>query len=275
MINRKFAVGLIALGISASASAEYQWEGRVGAGFGEGDFPNGRGFDQYIISLDGTYHFAPVDDTKGARAEAAFLDRASSVSLIDSYSNIEPNRGRDQDTWTYGVSGRYVEQNLGLIGTASWRRSDVDPGSNSDAWSIGGGMYVLETTSVLLTYSEIDPSGRGLDDADFYNLGFEHYQPFGDAGLKVEFGYGFEDWDDFGDFDNYSLRGTYYPDPNFGFGISYEHAESGNDELDSYGPFVEYFVSPGVSVALNYRYAEADNSQAESDLIAGTVRVRF
>ncbi len=275
MLNKKWVAALCALGVSASAGADYQWEARIGTGFGEGDFPNGRGFDQYLLSLDGTFYLGPVDDKKGALAEAAFLDRASGISLSDSFSNIEPNRGGDRDTVTYGAAGRYVEPNLGLIGTASIGRSEVDPGSNSDSWSIGGGMYVLENTSALLTYSEVDPSGRGLDDVDFYNLQFEHYQPLGAAGVKIEVGYGFEDWDDFGDLDNYTLRGTYYVDPNIGFGASYQRSETGNDEVDNYGPFVEMFFSPGVSLSLNYRHSESDNTRAESDLFAAAVRLRF
>lgn len=275
MFSRKLAAGLIALGMSATVSAEYQWEGRIGTGFGKGDFSNGRGFDQYIFSLDGTYFFAPVNDEKGALAEAAFLDRAASISLSDTFSNLDPNRGNDQDTITYGVSGRYVEPNTGLIGTASFGRSEVDPGSNSDSWSIGAGMYVLENTTAVLTYSEVDPSGRGLDDADFYTLQFEHYHPMGDAGLKLALGYGFEEFDDFADFDNYNLRATYYVDPNIGFGASYQHTEAGNDELENYGPFVELFFSRSVSLTLNYRHSESDNTKAESNVFAGAVRVRF
>lgn len=275
MLHRKLIAGLIALGVSATASAEYQWEGRIGTGFGEGDFPNGRGFDQYIVSVDGTYFFAPVNDKKGALAEAAFLDRASGVSLSDSFSNIDPDGGDDQDTITYGVGGRYVDPNLGLIGTASFSRSEVDPGSNSDTLSIGAGMYVLENTTALLTYTELDPSGRGLDDVDFYSLQIEHYQPMGDAGLKIEAGYGFEEFDDFGGLDNYSLRGTYYVDPNLGFGVAYQRTEAGADDVDNYGPFVEFFFSTGISLALNYRHSESDNTRAESDVFAGALRLRF
>ena len=81
MFKKTALVAGIALAMSAAAQAEYQWE--LGAGYSTGEFDIGdQNPDNDVLSGYGTYFIDAVDDTKGPLAEAAFLDRTSSISMF-------------------------------------------------------------------------------------------------------------------------------------------------------------------------------------------------
>ena len=94
MFKKTALVAGIALAMSATAQAEYQWE--LGAAYATGEFDIGdQNPDNDVISGYGSYFINAVDDTKGPLAEAAFLDRASSISILARNANIDGDAIKD------------------------------------------------------------------------------------------------------------------------------------------------------------------------------------
>ena len=114
MFKKTALVAGIALAMSATAQAEYQWE--LGVAYATGEFDIGDANpDNEVISGHGSYFINAVDDTKGPLAEAAFLDRASSISILARNANIDGDAIKDLGQKRYGMATHSVFSDAGWI----------------------------------------------------------------------------------------------------------------------------------------------------------------
>lgn len=100
---------------SFALSETYRTE--INASYGEHEsdlYPS----DNYSISLVGAQYFSPVDTTRGPLAEAAFLQKASSFSLLLANSDYE-SYSQNSDSYFRGASVTYfIPNSLFFIGAA-------------------------------------------------------------------------------------------------------------------------------------------------------------
>lgn len=99
------------------------------------------------LSLGGTWFFDGLSDDKGPRAQAAFVDRASSLSAR--YADISG----DADASDISLLGRYVWKNSGWFVGGSYADNEQGGSTDVDVSQITAtvGKYIGETTSIDLS----------------------------------------------------------------------------------------------------------------------------
>lgn len=270
MFKKTALIAGIGLALSATAQADYQWE--LDAAYSTGDIEIGPvDADQDVLNLNGAYFLEAVDISKGPLGEAAFLDRASFVGFDYSNGEIDTDAG-DLDVSAYGANGRYVMKDSGWLVDLGYRQDELE-NEEVDTFSIGGGKYILENTTVVLSYANADADSSG--EADIYGVDVEHLWNLEQGAVKVEAGYAYSDFENLDEANIYAVAGTYYLTNSLSFGASYSLSDSDDAEIDSYSVFGEWFIKEQAVLSLAYESSEDDNSSLESDAIIASARVRF
>ncbi len=303
MFKKTAIVAGIALAVSAAAQADYQWE--LGAAYGTGEFDIGaQNPDNDQISGYGTYFIDAVDDTKGPLAEAAFLDRASSISLFAVNANIDGDGIRDLGRKNYGLEIRAVSSDAGWITDFGYSREENDTLRTSlsagqlptipvvgrgldtidiDRFKVGFGKYLTDRTTLVASYiySDIDEAG----DFSSYRLDLEHLFQFSFGDIMTEASYGIVDvsvddsiLDDKDDIDIFLVGATYYfgSNKNWGVGVNYGEEDFGGDSWKRWEANASWFINDQWEVALDYSDGEFDDlDNVESKLATLSARFRF
>jgi Putative general bacterial porin len=170
-LRTAYAAALFALASSANGE-EFSWQ--LSGGYGETELSQFA--DTERTTLEATYYFDPVDDSRGPYALAPFLNRSSRVTggvmketttitapvaYIGLLSPTGPTAvDVTEDTTGYSVGGRYVWAASGWYVGAAYRDLDTDQepssplslqGTTSDGYELFGGRYFGESTSLDLT----------------------------------------------------------------------------------------------------------------------------
>jgi hypothetical protein len=302
MFKKTALVAGIALSVSVAAQADYQWE--LGAGYSTGEFDIGdENPDNDAISGYGSYFINAVDDTKGPLAEAAFLDRASSISIFAENGNIDGDAIDDLGRKNYGMATHSVFSDAGWILDAGYTRVENDtlrtslsggqlpafPGQRPldtidiDQFKLGFGKYLTDRTTLVLSYeySDIDEAG----DYSAYRIDLEHLFQFSFGDIKAEASYGLVDvsvddtlLEDADDIDIYVAGATYYfgSNKNWGVGVNYGQEDFGGDSWKRVEANVSWFITDQWEVALDYSDGEFDDlDDVESKLATLSARFRF
>ncbi|MEM9254298.1 MAG: putative porin [Pseudomonadota bacterium] len=246
---------------TTAAHADYRFE--VGAGYGTGEIETGIGdADQENFNLFGTAYLDKVDDDKGPLGEAAFLDMASFFTLAYNNTDVDDNLiGGESDQYFGG--GRFVTGGGHWIIQAAVSHLDPDNGSEADSYSVGGGKYLTDNTTLVVSYTRTDVDRGG--DSDGVTAIIEHLFPLaGDSAIKVEGSYGYIDPDGGDDVDSYGLEGIWYLNRNIGIGASYTLIDA-NNERDDIGVFGQWFITDEIAITAGYAYSDFDDSDLESD----------
>ena len=254
----------LALALTGAAQAEeYSWE--VGAGLS--------GSDVEGIDLGASYFFQPVDDSKGPYREAAFIDRASSVTVVASDSELD----NTVDSEDYGIGVRYITAGGGWIIDGRYLRSELSTGPldvELDAYGLTVGKYIAENTTLEIGYAYSEADGGA--EVDSYSAEIQHLMNWGDSGLKLGGGYIYSETDDGGnDLDTYFVDATWYPCKNLGINAGFALADSENGDVDVYSVGAEYFITQHAAVSLAYASEEVDDTNLESDVWRMGVNFRF
>lgn len=273
MFKKALMTGAIGVALSVTAQADYQFEVAGAYATGELTARNGADADQDLFTLGGTYYLQPVDTSKGPRSEDAFIDRASQVSLVYTFGEVDFDGGGDSDISNLAVSGRYIMKDSGWLVDLGYQFDDGDDSADSDAYVIKAGKYIADTTTLVAgwAYSEDDDKRE----SDEYTLELDHLHDLGEAALKLEAGIGLVDSNFADDINLYTVGATYYFNNNLGIGGSYSLADSDDVEVDQYSVFGEMWVNEQISVTLGYTAVDEDASSAESDAIILAVTGRF
>jgi hypothetical protein len=153
---------------AAAAQADYQAQIDFSYGWTELDYeadsvPDAE-FDNDDVFLRGTYFLSPVSTANGPLDEAAFLSKASGVSL--GYSKIESDvkPGDDYDSESFFISGHFVLPGTNLILEGAYGQGE-SANTDVDTWGLGFGAYINDRIMLMLTYTKQDYD-FGSDDTD-------------------------------------------------------------------------------------------------------------
>lgn len=270
MFKQPLAVLTVGLAVVTPAVADYSFE--VGGAYGQGEIDLGfDSFDTDTYGLYGSYFLEPVDTSKGPVAEAAFLDRASSITLAGSRTELETNFG-DVDLDSYGVDGRWVFKGSGWLLELGYRYDDFAD-EDVDTFTAGVGKYIAENTTLILDYGNVDSDlGAG---SDTWGLEVEHLIGLSKGGIKVEASYSYVDNDNLDNADIWAVAGTYYFNKYFGIGASYELEDSDDIEDDRWQFYADWFITKKVALSLVYNDTSDDVSKADTDAVTFAIRTKF
>ena len=280
MFKKTVIVASLGLALSSAAQAEYQFELSSNAHTGDIEVGNVDA-DRESFGLTGTYYLGSVDTSKGPLAEAAFLDRASSITLDFSIGEIDGNDG-DFDVDSYTAESRLVSKETGWLVDLGYRRTEI-ANEEIDTFAIGAGKYVLENTAVVLSYANSDVVvldfanfvAESAGDSDTYGLAVEHLWQLETGAIKLDLSAELVDLDNADDINVWGLGGTYYLNPSLGFGADYSLSDSDETELENWSLFAKWFVTDKVELSLAYSELEDDVTDLESDAIMFNANIRF
>lgn len=247
--------------------------------------------------LAGTWFFDGLSDARGPRSRAAFVDRASSLTLVigDSSSDTDsvfripggtPPEIRDSfesDGTSFAVGGRYVSEPSGWFFTGEIARIDLDTFGSSaevDLLAAGVGKYLGETTTLELSVarSEIDISGGGDDSDSGLILEFDHIG--GDAaGLQYGVGASVSNQSIEGSSGSFTVRGSLYPNRDLSLNVSVS-GQLGSDPIDAtvFSVTGGWFFTEAFEVSAGYTFTEFDeeeNIDLDDDGFRLRARYRF
>lgn len=231
-------------------------------------------FDGWRIG--GTYYLDAVNNERGPLAEAAFVDRASNLSL--SLSRIDADDfGSDFDAHT--VSGLFVSKDTGWLFGLSYENGDQDsPNLDLDTLSFTAGRYVAPNTTFVVNYSHAEAGNSPAEqDTDSYEVALKH---LGQTGSKMyyalEVSLGEINEEDI-DQNTLSYGGSYtlYPSRNIGIGVGLDFLDSDFEEATAYRLFANWFFIENASVGLMYQMLDVDETDIEQDAWTVDALVRF
>ncbi len=237
------------------------------------------------FSITGRWYYTGLSDDKGPRSRAAFVSRASSVSL--NYSRLDgdtsftsnffgsPFTGSGEQTAdTFGVDLRHVWQESGWYALAGIATSQADvsftdslggtaeASAEADAYFVGFGKYLGDTTTldVVVADADVDGSNNTNFAVDFSHIGEwnENWQYGADLGVA------------FDDDDNrlYNLRLSLYPNRDVAFGFGYSRTDTDDDfggDSSSLSGFASWFVNETTVVIAEVSSGDGDAPGAEID----------
>ncbi len=256
------------------------------------------------IAVSGSWYFDTVDTSKGPLERAAFLSRASFLSIgvtqasgdttlrITSTDPGIPDvlEESEQDGDTVSIGGRYVfnASNWFVDGAAAFADLETDTAFGSvsvsaDAYAVSLGRYFGDRTTVSLGVVVTESSAGGTvfggdsSDSDLA-LAVTHLGMLGD-----EWQYGVDaaaTTDSVGRSDgSLDLRLALYPNRAFSFGAEYRGGLLDSDEGPrDYGVFLSWFATGKLGIEAVYRWADIEapvDGSADSDGFGAAVVFRF
>lgn len=232
----------------------------------------GLDIDTDLLTIGGEYYFNGVSDSKGPLAEAAFLDRASSIRAAYVTGEFD-GPGSDLDVDGYTLGGRFVDRASGWIFSADIGEIDIDGVGDTDTRDLSVGKYIAENTAVSFTYSSVD---EGNSDSDAYAVDIKHLAALsGGAHISLSGVLAVGDVDQADDPLIYGGSFTYYPVRNVGFGASATFTDSDDSEERDYSVFGSWFPSESLAVTVSYDLTDDDKIDVETDVFSFGASFRF
>lgn len=241
-MKKLIPLGILAAAMSANSHA-YQFEAGVNLVTGSG--PNvDVDYSGYI--LGGTAYFEDVAAETGPLAEAAFLQKASGVSLA--YGSIDVDGDNvDADIDLTAAELRYVFDNDWLLEVAM-DNEDAD-GDEDDTLGFVAGKYLSDSSAIRGKYAQLDSDD---EDADILGIAYKNVMDMeGDAALALEVSLDLIDGDDNSDTE-LAASATWYLDKNLGVGTVVELLDGDSGDGANLGFDVSYFVSDNLELELTY-----------------------
>ena len=293
-------IGLAAAVLLAMTGAHaYQFEVQ-----GQSEYVDTKANDKnFTGALQGTYYFKDVDASKGPLAEAAFLNKASNVSVGYAYQQYNVKNGVDYQVGTYGLKGEAYfttpyTASIPLYASASFNHTDLD-GKNAVSSDDKGERYALEVGAmptdnflVAVGYTRTNPFA--LDTSDILGYGIAHSfgestfsdnKDFTTARMKyvgaiddTNMSIGFEAKTIFNNSNAaYSFKTDLFLNPALSVGVSFADTAGLHTGFDHvWGADVNYFVTPAISVGASYVKANAnDGNNLDTDTVGLTAKARF
>ena len=263
----------------------------------------------YTGDLKGTYYFKDVDSSKGPLAEAAFLNKASNVSLGYHYGEFNYSRPEGNPNFNYqdnsfGVKGEAYfttpyTGSLPLYTSASYNHTHLDgknaisPDNNGDRYALEVGAEPIKNFLVAVGYTRANPIALDTTDILTYGIAKTYgeatysgdHKDFVTARAKyvgaidnTNMALGFEAK---GIFNNdrgaYGLKTDLYLNPALSVGVSFADTSNLHSDFDHvWGANVNYFITPAIAVGASYVKANAKNGNTlDTDTYGLNALVRF
>lgn len=245
----------------------YQFEGRFG--IGKGDVSgNGESVDFDTQIFSGAYFLRPVNTSLVPLVEAAFLDKAASVSITMTSTKIDQRPDVDQRF----IGGRFVtSQNYILELDYDTIEADGAPGTDKTL-IFGIGKYLDNRADVLLSYSTEDNS---FADSEVDVLSIKTRRVNAGPGISTWWSYELgADYIDTANDDGYQLRlaASYYPSTRLAVGAEFELGSVGDNDSRNISLLGEYFFTEQFSATLLYAQDDADTRDIKNILFGVTGR---
>lgn len=255
-------------------------------------------------AVQGTFYFQNVDAAKGPLAEAAFLNRASNISLAYNYGEYDDATGTDLVSHTYGAKAEAYIPTAWVPAYASAAYShtltDYKNGLNDD----NGDRYALELGAVLapnflvaVGYANIaDPvaldanniMGNGVLKTvaeavipgthktnltqDIVTARTKYVGAIEGTNAAVGFEAGMLHA---GSRNAYQLKTDLYFTPKFSVGASYAETNLDSAIDSAWGANVNYFITPAVAVGASYVNANAVGADFDTETVGLNAKFRF
>ena len=116
------------------------------------------GAQQETYRLRNTFYFKTIDTAQAIYQEAAFLNKASSISLSVA-NNEETLSSIDDSCCAWSVDGKYILSER-FIFQAAYNSNSIN-GVDETNLGLGAGFYINDTTSFVVGFTQKD-----IDDAD-------------------------------------------------------------------------------------------------------------
>lgn len=208
--------------------------------------------DAQTTTLKGAYYFGGVDDSKGPLAEAAFVDRASSIAALYGFGKTTPF---DDDLSTFGIGGRYVGKNSGIFVDLSYLSNTIAEQVGEESRSViavEGGMYIgeLGRLTIGLANNEIDQSYGSDESANNLFIRYKQLIQFsGENSLNLEGFLGTTDFEDSDDLVELALATDYYFNRFISIGADLAFVSvQANEDTPRYGINAQWFLNNHFSI---------------------------
>jgi hypothetical protein len=254
------------LALSVSVAHAYQVE--VNGGYSSTDI-DVRGADNLDrFNLGGTYYIAPVANTNGPLAEAAFLQNASNVSL--NYENIGYDDA-DTDVDVFGLAGEYYLPNDPFYVSGSYSRVSYDEileAFDTDVYSASVGYLPVSNALLTIGLVSFNSDQDNVDSETNVSLGAKYV---GDTGANF---YNLEGSVIFADDDNIiNTAADFYLNPNASIGVTYADGNILRD--NEFGVRGQYFFTPQYAIGASYASGEIEDTGIDTDTYGITATARF
>jgi hypothetical protein len=258
--------------------------------------------DSDEIGLHGTWFFDGVAASSGPRSRAAFIGRASSISLsyrrgngdsVSTLSATDPafpsSTDRSElDTNSVSANLRWVWAESGWYGLAGLSRADFETDSEfgsidftADAYSLGVGKYIGSQTTLELSVVRLDSDASGSiiggnSTSTETAVAFSH---IGSLGRTWQYGtnIGLATTERGASDGSYSVRLSLYPSRPLAFGLEIDGAlQDPGDVSTDYGLFASWFPRERIEFDARYGWISFDEpSNTDFDQYTFGVGVNF
>lgn len=246
------------------------YQGEISAAYGDISYDNSNA-DGHSIELEGEYYFSLVDTKNHPLAEAAFIEKSSSVYVQLGNEEIKAG-GQKADIYSrlIGVDF-YIPDSIIYLGAGVAEFKANAPsflGQSYDwesSWFIKAGVAPI---AGLLVWSEFV---EDIDITDEWNINGKYVLPLsGEQALNFEAGYeksklGYTD-------DTISLAADYYIDRNLSIGTGFTNTSYANgtniNSTNDYFVRARNFFTDNISVELAYTDGDTGNNL----MLGGTIR---
>ncbi|MDR0779105.1 MAG: putative porin [Pseudomonadales bacterium] len=254
MKNRTLTAAITMSLLSGVALAD-SYQGEAGFIYDNSKLDNTPSYNSYTIG--GSFYFNPVNDSKGPRMEAAFLDRASSVSA--SFTNSDS----DLFDRSYTLDTRVVLNN-GFILKAGYG----DLYRSEKTYQVGIGTYLTDRSDIVASYTRA--KNADIDTWDVTYHGVEKLAGTSSVGYSVGAGYVRLPTSSNG----YRLDAdlTYYFDANLGLGALASYADYDILKTTTFGIQANYFVTPLFYVEGYAKTTDYDGPSEDSFGVGASLR---
>ncbi len=222
-----------------------------------------------VTGFVGTFYLDPVSYGNHPYAEAAFLEKASSLNFGHTNSKFEAKSlGISNTNGETGIGFHLVQPESYFVFAAGYSKGD-----DSDSLNIRLGQYLTDYSMIMLGYDLTEPDDA--EEISQFSIAYKHVAPFNGTTWAWEVEIYREDDDEFGDKDTgVSLEADYFLSRATSIGFFIETV-SGDNDSKSYGFGGEHFFQPNVGIFLGFIRFDPDAQDSETDAFAISGEFRF
>ena len=294
-LKQRVFVTLLSLILFSSISyAEQNYQTEIMGGYEKEDADTST---DKTIGLGAEIYFTPVNTENKPLAQAAFLDKKSSVVVgyINSKTDLQNASVDSIDLGGPLITINYITEIDAFILGATYSKLDGD--TTPDLLTIDGkvvgftiGKYINDSTTVQASYTSADAEYRNTTssqtstlDIDYYELTYNTVQGLG-ATSYYSFGVGFElikkDSSSSAKEDNneFKVTGGYYFSrvTSLGVAASFNSGDDISDEGQTLAIGFTHFIAPQIALGIGLsKFNADDNNTEDTDSISLSVVARI
>lgn len=260
ILNLSIAILAASASLVAVQANAYQFEVGAGAGYVDPD----HGSSGSELDFNGKYYFDNVQSKDAPLAEAAFVNRASNVSLNANLKDVG-----DNDNNTYGAGIEYFVPNSDFYLNGNVSRQNVEQKRphggkiKNETTLYGAEVGYLPVANLLLAVG-VKGYDNDNDDGVDPTIRAKYVTQLGGKDINLEAGAAF------GDLDEFNLAADYFIDKTFSVGADYYSNDI--SDTNEFGINARKFINPQTSVEGRIGFGEVGNNDYNSFGVAAKYR---